>query len=272
MSTDTQNLCNATVIGREQIHPELIVLRVRPDGKLFDFKPGQFAVLGLPGSAPRVPEAETRNARARPDKLIRRAYSIASASVERRYVEFYITLITSGGLTPRLFALKHGSKVFLGPKASGVFTLDRTPPGKTAVLIATGTGLAPYVSMLRTILTTETERKFVVLHGARYSWDLGYRGELETLARLRPNFTYIPSITRPDQDQHFLGRIGRIQAILEQGALEKDADVKLDPEHADVFLCGNPEMIKIVSAMLATKGFRRGDGKNPGNIHVEEYW
>jgi ferredoxin/flavodoxin---NADP+ reductase len=272
MSTDSQTLCNATVIGREQIHPELVVIRVRPDGTLFDFKPGQFAVLGLPGSALRVPEAETETPAPDADKLIRRAYSIASASVERRYLEFYITLITSGGLTPRLFALKHGSKVFLGPKASGVFTLDRTAPGKTAILIATGTGLAPYVSMLRTMLTTETQRKFVVLHGARYSWDLGYRGELETLARLRPNFTYIPSITRPDQDQHFLGRIGRIQAILEQGALEKDAGVKLDPEHADVFLCGNPEMIKIVSAMLETRGFKRGDSKNPGNIHVEEYW
>ena len=272
MSTDTANPYNATVIGREEIHPELIVLRVRPDDKLFDFKPGQFAVLGLPGTAPRVPDAEPENPVAEPEKLIRRAYSIASASVERRYVEFYLTLITSGQLTPRLFALKHGSRVFLGPKASGVFTLDKTPPGKTAVLIATGTGLAPYVSMLRTILMHETERKFVVLHGARYSWDLGYRGELETLARLRPNFTYIPSITRPDQDQHFLGRIGRIQAILEQGALEKDAGVKLDPDHADIFLCGNPEMIKVVTAMLESKGFKLSKGKNPGNIHIEEYW
>jgi ferredoxin/flavodoxin---NADP+ reductase len=272
MSTDTTSQFNATVIGREEIHPELIVLRVRPDDKLFEFKPGQFAVLGLPGNAVRVPQAEREEPAPEADKLIRRAYSIASASVERRYVEFYITLITSGQLTTRLFALKHGSRVFLGPKASGVFTLDRTPPGKTAVLIATGTGLAPYVSMLRTILQHETARKFVVLHGARYSWDLGYRGELETLARLRPNFTYIPSITRPDQDQHFLGRIGRIQAILEQGALEKDAGVKLDPEHADVFLCGNPEMIRIVTGMLETKGFKRSKGKDPGNIHVEEYW
>jgi ferredoxin--NADP+ reductase len=272
MSTDTANQLNARVIGREEIHPELIVLRVRPEDKLFEFKPGQFAVMGLPGSAPRVPGAEPENPVPEPDKLIRRAYSIASASVERRYCEFYLTLITSGQLTPRLFALKHGDRLFLGPKASGVFTLDKTPPGKTAVLIATGTGLAPYVSMLRTILAHEMQRKFVVLHGARYSWDLGYRGELETLARLRPNFTYIPSITRPDQDQHFLGRIGRIQALLEQGALEKDAGVKLDPEHADVFLCGNPEMIKIVTGMLEKKGFQRSQGKNPGTILVEEYW
>ena len=88
--------------------------------------------------------------------MIRRAYSIASSSVERRYVEFYLTLITSGQLTPRLFALRHGSRLFLGPKGSGVFTLDRVLPGKAVVLIATGTGLAPYVSMLRTILVSES--------------------------------------------------------------------------------------------------------------------
>ena len=164
MSTTTQDPYNATVVGREEIHSELIVLRVRPDGALFEFTPGQFGVLGLLGNAPRLPEANPEEPASEPGKMIRRAYSIASASVERRYVEFYITLITSGGLTPRLFALKHGSRVFLGPKASGMFTIDRVAPDKSVILIATGTGLAPYVSMLRTILMKETQRKFVVLH------------------------------------------------------------------------------------------------------------
>ena len=272
MSATTPSPFNATVIGREEIHSDLIILRVRPDNALFDFKPGQFGVLGLPGSAPRIPEAAPEEPTPEPDKIIRRAYSIASSSVERRYIEFYLTLITSGQLTPRLFALKYGSRVFLGPKASGMFTLDRVAPGKAVVLIATGTGLAPYVSMLRTLLMTETQRKFVVLHGARYSWDLGYRGELESLARLRPNFTYIPSITRADQDPHFHGRTGRIQNVLEQGAVENDAKVELNPAKTDVFLCGNPEMVKVVKEILAKKGFVAGDSKNPGNIHVEEYW
>jgi ferredoxin--NADP+ reductase len=272
MSTNTQNHYNATVIGREEIHPQLVVLRVRPDFALFDFKPGQFGVLGLLGNAPRVAEAAEEEPVTEPDKLIRRAYSIASSSVERRYVEFYLTLITSGQLTPRLFALQHGDRVFLGPKASGVFTLDRVAPSKAVILIATGTGLAPYISMLRTMLMHETQRKFVVLHGARYGWDLGYRGELESLARLRPNFTYIPSITRPDQDPHFHGRTGRMQALVEQGAVETDSGVALDPAQADVFLCGNPEMVKTVKALLEAKGFATGTGKEPGTIHVEEYW
>jgi len=263
---------NATVVGREEINPQLLILRVQPDSPLFEFKPGQFGVLGLLGREARLPEAAAEDPVTAPDALVRRAYSIASASVERRYVEFYLTLITSGQLTPRLFALKHGDRLFLGVKASGVFTLDRVPAGKGAILIATGTGLAPYMSMLRTMLVTETQRRFVVLHGARFSWDLGYRAELESLARLRSNFTYIPSITRPDQDPHFQGQTGRIQALLEQGVVEQQAQVPLDPARTDVFLCGNPEMVQTVKALLEARGFKADHGKDIGSIHVEEYW
>lgn len=263
---------NATIVGREAINPLLLILRVRPDSGDYAFTPGQFAVLGLLGGEPRVPEAVPEDPVPDPEKLIRRAYSIASSSVERAYVEFYLTLVTTGGLTPRLFALQHGSRVFLGPKASGLFTLDRVAPGKAVILIATGTGLAPYVSMLRTMLIADATRKFVVLHGARCSWDLGYRGELESLARIRPNFTYIPSITRGEQDPHFRGSVGRIQKLLEQGLVEKLAGVKLDPAESDVFLCGNPDMIESVRGLLTARGFTPDHGKQSGTMHVEEYW
>jgi ferredoxin/flavodoxin---NADP+ reductase len=272
MSTPGASPYNATVIGREEINPQLLILRVQPDGALFDFKPGQFAVLGLLGAAPRVPEADPEETPTPAGQLVRRAYSIASSNLERRYLEVYLTLINSGQLTPRLFALRHGDQLFLGPKASGVFTLDRVAPGKAVILIATGTGLAPYISMLRTLLVKDTERRFVVVHGARYSWDLGYRGELESLARLRANFTYIPSITRPDQDQHFRGYSGRVQTLLEQGVVEKESGLTLDPAQADVFLCGNPEMVKTVKVLLEARGFKADHGKETGTIHVEEYW
>jgi ferredoxin--NADP+ reductase len=272
MSENNKSPYNAAVIGREQINPQLLVLRVQPDAVMFDFKPGQFAVLGLLGSELRAPEAASEEIVPEPDKLIRRAYSIASSSVEHRYVEFYLALVTSGQLTPRLFALRPGSRLFLGPKASGMFTLDRVPPGKAIVLIATGTGLAPYLSMLRTMLVNETQRRFVVLHGARFGWDLGYRGELESLARLRSNFTYIPSITRTDQDPHFHGYTGRVQALVEQGVVEKESGVALDPAQTDVFLCGNPDMVQAVKSLLAAKGFKTDQLGKPGTIHVEEYW
>ena len=140
------------------------------------------------------------------------------------------------------------------------------------LLIATGTGLAPYMSMLRTMLVTDNSRPYVVLHGARYSWDLGYRAELESLARLRPNLTYIPSITRPDEDPHFRGHTGRIQTLLEQGIVEALAGVPLDPARIEVFLCGNPEMIGVVKEMLAPRAFTAPRGKEQGTLHVEEYW
>ncbi len=272
MSDKTQDPYNATVVGREEINPQLLILRVRPDAALYDFKPGQFGVLGLLGGAARVIGATPEDVPTEPDKMIRRAYSIASSSLERRYVEFYLTLITSGQLTPRLFALSHGSRVFLGPKASGIFTLDRVAPEKAVILVATGTGLAPYISMLRTMLVNDSRRKFIVLHGARYSWDLGYRGELESLSRLRPNFTYIPSITRPDQDPHFIGYTGRIQTLMEQGVLERESGVVMGPAQAEVFLCGNPEMVKVTTELLLGKGFAPKGGNGPVTIHIEEYW
>ncbi len=273
MTTDSKaNPYNATVIGREQINPQLLILRAQPDDTLFDFKPGQFAVLGLLGREPRVPEALEEEPKPAPDQMIRRAYSIASASLERRYVEFYLALVTSGQLTPRLFALSHGKRLWLGPKASGLFTLDRVPAGQAVLFIATGTGLAPYMSMLRTMLLHETERRFVVLHGARYGWDLGYRAELESLARLRPNLTYIPSITRPDQDPHFRGHTGRVQHLLEKGIVERESGVPLDPARVHVFLCGNPEMIQVVQSLLEARGFQTDHGKAIGTIHTEKYW
>ena len=263
---------NATVIGREDINPLLLVLRVQPDGQVFDFKPGQFAVLGLLGAEPRVVEAGPEDPPPAADKLIRRAYSIASSSVEKQYLEFYLTLVTSGELTPRLFSLKYGRRVFLSPKATGAFTLDRVAPGKAVVLVATGTGLAPYMSMLRTMLIDDAQRKFVVLHGARYSWDLGYRAELETLARIRPNLTYLPAITRPQEDPHYRGQTGRIQSLLAEGIVERQSGVVLDPAASEVFLCGNPDMIQEVKALLAAKGFTVAKGKEPGSVHIEEYW
>lgn len=272
MNPPSPTAYNATLVGREEINPQLIISRVRPDGELFDFKPGQFAVLGLLGREARVAEADPEDPAPPPDKLIRRAYSIASSSLQKQHLEFYLTLVTSGELTPRLFALGYGARLFLSPKASGLFTLDRVPPGKALILVATGTGLAPYMSMLRTLLIQETQRRFVVLHGARYSWDLGYRAELETLARLRPNFTYLPSITRPEEDPHFRGLTGRIQTLLEQGIVQTHSGVELAPDQAEVFLCGNPDMIKAAKDLLQARGFTPDQGKNPGTIHIEEYW
>ena len=127
--------------------------------ELPDFEPGQFAVLGLSGTATRHEVSNPEEERANPGKLIKRAYSIASSSVANEYVEFYIVMVRSGALTPRLFALSVGDRLWLSPKVSGLFTLADVPPDQQVLLISTGTGLAPYMSMLRSHLVCGEPRQ-----------------------------------------------------------------------------------------------------------------
>ena len=291
---------NATVVGRTEVAPGLVIMRIAPDKLPFEFRAGQYVVLGLKASEPRVPEAEpdapsvvvvpgdtdgTAESRAAvatqatavaavtadPERMVRRAYSIASESRADEYLEFYLTLVLSGELTPRLFDLKLQDRLYVGPRAVGVFTLAKAP-GKHILMIGTGTGLAPYMSMLRSELDCGAERKFVIVHGARYSWDLGYRTELTGLARHCNNFHYMPVITRPNEDPSWKGRSGYLQNLVASDAIEEETGLALTPENFDIFLCGNPGMIETVIGWAEGKGFTRDKGHDIGTLHVEEYW
>jgi ferredoxin--NADP+ reductase len=304
---------NATVSGRVEVAPGLIILRVVPDTLPFEFKAGQYVVLGVKASVPRIGEAETdlelggaaasprtaavasavatavkgttaseaavesqlaavASAAQDPDRMIRRAYSIASESRAEEYLEFYLTVVMSGELTPRLFTLKIRDRVYLGPKAVGVFTLGKVAPEKHVLMIGTGTGLAPYMSMLRSDLDCNGPRKFVVVHGARFSWDLGYRTELVGLARHCRNFHYIPVVTRPQEDITWRGRSGYLQNLIASGAIEEETGVPLTPDNFDIFLCGNPGMIETVIGWAEERGFVKDKGHDIGTLHTEEYW
>jgi len=265
---------NALVLQRVELTPELMILRVAPDGwELPRFEPGQFAVLGLPGSAPRHPLADPEDPPAPPERLIRRAYSIASPPGERDHLEFYITLVRSGALTPRLWALEPGRALWLGPRIAGVFTLDRVPDEMNVVLVATGTGLAPYMSMLRADLLAHRHRRVAVLHGARHSWDLGYRAELATLDRLMDHFAYVPTISRPDEEPvPWGGETGYVQELWRRGVLEDRWGFRPTPADTHVLLCGNPAMIEDAVRILAREGFVEHTAERPGQVHVERYW
>ncbi len=313
---------NATVVSRVEVAPGLVIMRVAPDKLPFEFKAGQYVVLGLKASEPRIDEAgddalgvvatgsgtggpgevtgsaeagapevvpdeitgtpesqwavdtqaETvARAAAQPDRMIRRAYSIASESRPDEYLEFYLTVVMSGELTPRLFGLKIRDRLYVGPKAVGVFTLDKAP-GKHILMVATGTGLAPYMSMLRSELECNGPRQFVVVHGARYSWDLGYRTELTGLARHCLNFHYMPVITRPQEDTTWRGRSGYLQNVIASDAVEHETGLDLTPDNFDIFLCGNPGMIETVIELALARGFVRDKGHEVGTLHTEEYW
>lgn len=264
---------NAAVAQKDELTPRLMILRVVADGwQLPHFTAGQYVVLGLPPAAPRCQLSEPEFETPPPDKLIRRAYSIASSSLTAEYMDFYINLVSSGLLTPRLFALEVGSRLWLSSHPVGIFTLAEVPPEKNIVLVATGTGLAPYMSMLSTHMNCAGERRLAVLHGAFHSWDLGYRAELETLQHLCSNFTYIPTIDRPeDEPVAWHGHTGWVQQLWQAGAVTEAWGFKPTPDNTDVFLCGVPGMIEDMLAILIAEDFREQSHGQPGEVHIERY-
>lgn len=204
--------------------------------------------------------------------MVRRAYSIASSSKINEYMDFFVGLVSSGSLTPRLFSLNVGDHLYLGPKVTGMFTLDQVTPGKNVVMIATGTGLAPYISMLTSELSCGGPRLFAILHGAYHSWDLAYRSELLAFQHLCNNFTYIATIDRPDDEPvRWGGYTGWVQELWKNGAVSKEWGFQPTPANTDVFLCGNPAMIDEMVAILSKEGFCEHSRKTPGQIHIERY-
>jgi ferredoxin--NADP+ reductase len=264
---------NALVTQRVDFTADLMILRVAPDGwQLPEFKPGQYCLLGLQASAPRASGAAGEDPVPGPDELICRAYSIASSSLDREYVEFYIAHVRSGALTPRLFALTIGDRVYLSPKITGMFTLDKVPTDQHLIFIGTGTGLAPYMSMIRTHVDADRSRRVLVLHGARNSWDLGYRTELFYLQRYAPRFGYVPVIDGPqDEVVPWTGHVGFAQDLWKAGLVRDLWGFEPTPENCHVFLCGNPLMIAAMKDLLLADGFRLHQRHAPGQVHVEEF-
>lgn len=254
--SDTPKSPNATVVGRNDLNAELAIVHVAPDGwNPPDFEPGQFATLGLP-------DPEKRSG------LLKRVFSIASAPGAPA-MEFYIQLVKHGEFTRRLWHLEEGDRLWLSDKVAGRFTLEPVPPDKDLLLLGTGTGLAPYLSMVRHYRGRERWRRAAVVHGVRHVADLGYREELERLAAEDESLAYVPLVSR---DPEWTGVRGRVQLLLEDGALEARTGFPLDPTTCHVFLCGSPAMIDDMEVALAALGFTAHSGRAPGNLHFERYW
>jgi ferredoxin--NADP+ reductase len=257
-------MLNSTLVSRIEITPELLIIQVRPDSGVPEFKAGQYVALGLPGSAPRYGAALPEKESVAPDKLIKRAYSIGSSPRQRDFLEFYIAVVPDGALSSRLAALKPGDRLFSQPKVTGTFIVDEVGEERNLVLVSTGTGLAPFMSMVRTGDIWTPGRKVTVVHGVRYPSDFAYADELLSLQASGKNFEYLPIASRAGDD--FSGRKGRVQRLFEEGVLAPS------PQSDSVFLCGNPAMIEDLERALIDRGFVLHSKKTPGNLHVEKYW
>jgi len=221
------------------------------------FTAGQFARLALP-----APAGEK-------EPMIGRPYSFVNPP-DRAPHEFYLIVVPGGPLSPRLAALAPGDALWLGPRANGFFTLGEVPAAEALWCLATGTGIGPFLSMLRTAEPWERFARVVLVHGVRFAAELTYQDAVAEVRAAHPGaFTYVPMVTR---EAHPGALPGRIPVAIADGRLEARASLALGPENAHAMLCGNPAMVDDVQKVLAERGMRRHRRREPGHITVETYW
>jgi ferredoxin/flavodoxin---NADP+ reductase len=261
---------NATVVGKILLTPDIMTLRIDTDDPREEFSAGQYTLLGLYGREERSANSSDEADPVEPDKLIQRPYSIASATEQVKQFEFYISQVKSGQMTPRLFNLNPGDRIFVSKRIVGVFKLADTPENQDIVMIATGTGLAPYLSFLRSYLTSRPKSKMAIIQGAAKQWDLGYYSELSFLDSTFENFTYIPTL--PEADQTWSGYKLWIDDMIKNDIIRKETGIVTDPGKTHFFLCGNPKMVESVTTLLKEKGYTKHSRREPGSLHVEDFY
>jgi len=229
----------ATITARREISDDLWVIRIDPGGP-FPFRPGQYATLGCP----------------RADHLIERAYSIASSPYEPE-LEVFVELVPEGELTPLLYGLAVGDTLSLRKAAKGRFIADVAGSAFEHLFLCTVTGVAPFLSLARTLARdwrtagSAAACRLFLIQGASRSSELGYRDELESLAREVPWLTYVPTVSRPWDDPEWRGEIGRVDDVIRKYADQWIAD----PATAVAHLCGHPSMIEHGKAILGRRGW-----------------
>ena len=253
---------NATLEGREGLSETLAIFRVRPDaappGDRPWFEAGQYVTLGLNADGARGAEA------------ILRPYSIASGPAERRFLEFYIRKTadpeTDTPFTHLLWPMAEGGRLHAGTKITGRFTLEHTvgpDDPRLKVFVAAGTGLAPFVCIVRDRLATRRAEgldRFAILHGASRVHELGYREELERAVRDHA-LRYVPTISRPALDPRWTGETGRVETFFDGeklSHLESRLGLPLggfEPGRVVVYVCGFTGTIAGTVTRLIRRGF-----------------
>ncbi|QDV24116.1 ferredoxin--NADP reductase [Aureliella helgolandensis] len=239
------------IIEQKSVWAEgLFTLRIRAP-EVQSFEPGQFLQLGME----------------QPDGHLHRPYSVASPHGE--LLDFFIVVVPDGRLTPQLWKLEPGNSVDVSKRAAGSFTLSHCPDAKDLWLISTGTGLAPYIAMLRTELPWQRYDRITVVHGVRYAADLAYQPELaQFTATYGDRFHHIPVVSREAAPQALPGRI---TTCIVNGSLEERAATRFTKDSC-IMMCGNPDMLQEMENILGERGLRKHKQKEPGQIVVERYW
>jgi ferredoxin--NADP+ reductase len=237
------------VVSRREVGSGLWIVRVRPAERIV-FLPGQYITAGLPGST----------------RMLERPYSVVSSPREPE-LEFFLELVPTGELTPQLYQVPVGGEVQLRRLAKGRFLYDGKSGHPHHFMVATVTGIAPYLSMLRDLVARADQgekilHRIVILQGASQSHQLGYRDELAQHARLHQWFHYIPTISRAWLEPAWDGEKGRVEDISRK-YLDAFA---FAPADTTAYVCGNPNMIESLRSLLRRAGFPKE------SVQEEVYW
>ncbi len=221
------------------------------------FVAGQFGRLALPAPA------------GSKEEMVGRPYSFVNAPNDAPH-EFYFVTVPEGPLSIRLAALVPGEAVWLLGSANGFFSMTEVPSTRVLWCLSTGTGLGPFLSILRTKDPWERFERVVLVHSVRYASELSYGDVIAGIRREHPTaFAHISMVSR---EPHPTALAGRIPAAIEDGRLESRAGIALAADTSHAMLCGNPAMIDDTQAVLLKRGMRRHRRKEPGHVTVETYW
>ncbi|TWR97953.1 ferredoxin--NADP reductase [Pseudomonas saxonica] len=258
MTDSADKFTRQTLLEVNPLTPSLFTLRTTRD-KGFRFRAGQFTKLG-------VTKAD--------GSTVWRAYSVVSSPYDE-FLEFFSIVVPGGEFTSELSRLKVGDTLMVERQAYGYLTLDRFIDGRDLWLLATGTGVAPFLSILQDFEVWEKFERIVLVYSAREVRELAYQDliadltQREYLAEYAHKLTYIPIVTREEVP----GTLnGRITTLIESGELERAAGVELSPEHSRVMLCGNPQMIDDTRKLLKERNLQLSLTRRPGQVAVENYW
>ncbi len=226
---------------------------IRIAAEFNEFEPGQFARIGLPIGG----------------EKIMRPYSFVNTPEEPLH-EFYYSVVPEGPLSTRLPALKAGDDILYTPKPNGYMVLSEIPAAKQLWMLATGTAVGPFLSILKGAAAWERFERLVLAYAVRHADELAYSEEITALVKKSGGrLSYAPFVSREDTD--FAAR-GRIPAALKSGALQEKTGLAVSPEESQFMICGNPQMVKDTAAVLGEFGLERNRRRKPGNITVENYW
>jgi ferredoxin--NADP+ reductase len=258
MTASAEKFTRQTLLNVTPLTPSLFTLRTTRDPG-FRFTAGQFARLG-------VTKAD--------GSTVWRAYSVVSSPFDE-FLEFFSIVVPGGEFTSELSRLRKGDTLMVEKQAVGYLTLDRFTDGRDLWMLSTGTGVAPFLSILQDFEVWEKFERIILVYSVREAQELAYQDliaeltQREYLAEYAHKFQFIATVTREEQPG---AMHGRITTLIENGELERAVGVALTPEHSRVMICGNPQMIDDTRALLKARDIRLALTRKPGQVAVENYW